>query len=216
MWRLCSTEMDLLYSHECPSLTKITHRRPQLGSTMPRSGQRNSTVNPAAALQARAVLELQLNGIQALSHIPLHSSTGEINPETEPAKRIVHTTSEMTVWDLPCWSCGRGNYFSASLIEGIISCRNQDKHPSRTWTCCNAPPPSQHCCSSAVGSSVPCTDFCEHLHIVQPTKDPAKSLFCMVEVSNALHYTLHCTWKRACYLISRMVPLVTKILLLFI
>lgn len=58
---------------------------------MPKSGQRNSTVNPAAALQDRAVLELQLNGIQALSCIPLHSSTGEINPETEPAKRRVHT-----------------------------------------------------------------------------------------------------------------------------
>jgi len=73
--RLCSTEEDLLYSHKCHSLIVITCKTSQLGRTMPKSGQHDSTVKAAAAVQDRADFELQLNGFQALSCISLHSST---------------------------------------------------------------------------------------------------------------------------------------------
>lgn len=69
-WRFCSTEEDLLYSHKCPSLIKMTHRRPQLGSTMTKSGQCDTAVS--AATQGMVALELQL---KAFRHsLMLHST----------------------------------------------------------------------------------------------------------------------------------------------
>lgn len=53
---------------------------------MPKSGQCDSIVKPAATLQDGATAEC----------IPLPSSTWKINPEPEVAMRRVHTTSEMT------------------------------------------------------------------------------------------------------------------------
>lgn len=218
-WRLCSTEGDLLYSQECPSLIRITHKRSQLGSTMSKTGQCDSTVKAAAAIQDGAVLELQLNGIQALSCIPLHSSTWKIDPETELAKSRAHTTSEITVWDLPCWSCGRGNCFCASLLRGIISHRNWDEHTGRTQA---EPEPAamHHLAGTAAFQQwgAQChVQISVGTCISQNPQRILKSLYFAwqkCQTCSPLYLTLQ--WKRVCYLIWRMLPLVTKIFLFFI
>lgn len=46
-----------------------------------------------------------------------------------------------------------------------------------------------HVARTAAGSSAPYTDFCGHLHIIQPTEGSEKALFCMVKVSNV--FSLH-------------------------
>lgn len=217
--RLCSTEGDLLYSHECPSLVKITQKRSQLGSTMSKSRRHDYTVKAAAAIQDGAVLELQLNGVRALSCIPLHSSTWKINPETELAKGREHTTSEMTVWDLPCWSCGRGKCFCASLLGGLVSHRNQDRHTGRT----QAEPEAAATYHVAGTAALRQWGAQHHPQISVSTcvsYNPQRILrsfyFAWQKCQTCSPFYLALHVKEACYLIWRMVPAVAKIWLLFI
>lgn len=65
-WRLGGVEGALLSSHKFPSLIEITNKRFQLRRTMPKWEQHDSAVKATAVIQDRAVLELQLNSIQAL------------------------------------------------------------------------------------------------------------------------------------------------------
>lgn len=76
----------------------------------------------------------------------------------------------------------------ASLLGGLISPRNQDKCAGRIQAE-REPAAMHHMGRTAAGSSALYTDFCEHLHILQPTEGPEEALFCMVKASNV--FSLH-------------------------